>query len=162
MLMNSLPRWLISITDMPLPCQSSISAAAVRNTSSGSTAGPGLKLNTRIGEPLSSARRPRRAENRHYRGLGLGFTTRRRVENVCAPLAGACVGGRCIDRLGGCIDKRETMTNGSAAAWIAGLAAAMLTAAPVALAQTTGANQTQLKRGEYLVTFGGCHDCHSP
>ena len=54
------------------------------------------------------------------------------------------------------------MTNGPVAAWIAGLAAAMLTAAPVALAQTTSANQTQLKRGEYLVTFGGCHDCHSP
>src|SRR6185369_1938346 len=45
---NSLPRWLISITDMPLPCQSSISAAALRSTASGSTAGPALKLNTRI------------------------------------------------------------------------------------------------------------------
>src|SRR5262252_3994512 len=50
--MNSLPRWLISITDMPLPCQSSISAAAVRNTGSGRTAGPGLKLKTRINVPL--------------------------------------------------------------------------------------------------------------
>src|SRR5450432_1540369 len=28
--MNSLPRWLISITDMPLPCQSSISSAQHR------------------------------------------------------------------------------------------------------------------------------------
>ena len=54
------------------------------------------------------------------------------------------------------------MTNRSVAAWIAGLAAAMLAAAPVALAQTPSVNQTQLKRGEYLVTFGGCHDCHSP
>ena len=44
--MNSLPRWLISITDMPLPCQSSISAAALLSTASGSTAGPALKLNT--------------------------------------------------------------------------------------------------------------------
>src|SRR4051812_17374462 len=45
--MNSLPRWLISITDMPLPCQSSISSAACRSTDSGSTAGPALKLKTR-------------------------------------------------------------------------------------------------------------------
>src|SRR5947209_94500 len=46
--MNSLPRWLISITDMPDPCQSSISAAACARTSSGRTAGPALKLNTRV------------------------------------------------------------------------------------------------------------------
>src|SRR3989442_793318 len=46
--MNSLPRWLISITDSPAPCQSSISAAACASTSSGSTAGPALKLNTRV------------------------------------------------------------------------------------------------------------------
>src|SRR4051812_15330003 len=43
--MNSLPRWLISITDSPEPCQSSISAAACASTSSGRTAGPALKLN---------------------------------------------------------------------------------------------------------------------
>src|SRR5437899_2700710 len=46
--MNSLPRWLISITDMPDPCQSSISAAACASTSSGRTAGPALKLKTRV------------------------------------------------------------------------------------------------------------------
>src|SRR5882762_8822262 len=46
--MNSLPRWLISITDMPDPCQSSISAAACSSTSSGRTAGPALKLKTRV------------------------------------------------------------------------------------------------------------------
>src|SRR5262249_51687721 len=40
--------WLISITHMPVPCQSSISAAAVRSTGSGSTAGPGLKLKMRM------------------------------------------------------------------------------------------------------------------
>jgi hypothetical protein len=48
MLMNSLPRWLISITLMPLPCQSSISAAAWRSTGSGRAAGPALKLKTRV------------------------------------------------------------------------------------------------------------------
>src|SRR3989442_907125 len=46
--MNSLPRWLISITDMPEPCQSSISEAACASTSSGRTAGPALKLKTRV------------------------------------------------------------------------------------------------------------------
>src|SRR5437879_3954413 len=46
--MNSFPRWLISITDMPEPCQSSISAAACASTSSGRTAGPALKLKTRV------------------------------------------------------------------------------------------------------------------
>src|SRR5262249_24774555 len=50
---NSLPRWLISMTDMPLPRQSSISAAACRSTSSGSTAGPALKFHTRIGDSCS-------------------------------------------------------------------------------------------------------------
>src|SRR6185369_12124674 len=46
--MNSLPRWLISITDTPEPCQSSISSAAWRSTASGNAAGPGLKLKTRV------------------------------------------------------------------------------------------------------------------
>src|SRR5260221_10276652 len=45
--MNSLPRWLISITHMPVPCQSSISSPARASTSSGSTAGPALKLKMR-------------------------------------------------------------------------------------------------------------------
>ena len=45
--MNSRPRWLISMTPMPLPCQSSISAAACRSTSSGIAAGPAEKLNGR-------------------------------------------------------------------------------------------------------------------
>ena len=50
--MNSLPRWLISITDMPEPCQSSISSAAWRSTDSGRAAGPALKLNTRVMQGL--------------------------------------------------------------------------------------------------------------
>ena len=41
-----------------------------------------------------------------------------------------------------------------------GLASAILIAS-VAAAQNMGA-ASQAKRGEYLVTFGGCHDCHSP
>ena len=42
--MNALPRWLISITLMPVPCQSSISAAACCSTSTGMAAGPAEKL----------------------------------------------------------------------------------------------------------------------
>jgi mono/diheme cytochrome c family protein len=33
--------------------------------------------------------------------------------------------------------------------------------APIAMAQSPSAT-SQVKRGEYLATFGGCHDCHSP
>jgi cytochrome c553 len=29
-------------------------------------------------------------------------------------------------------------------------------------AQSTGASQAQVKRGQYLATFGGCGDCHTP
>src|SRR6185369_11372877 len=45
--MNSFPRWLISITPMPVPCQSSISSPARDRTSAGSIAGPALKLKIR-------------------------------------------------------------------------------------------------------------------
>ena len=45
--MYSLPRCDISITDMPLPCQSSISSRACARTSCGNTAGPALKLKIR-------------------------------------------------------------------------------------------------------------------
>src|SRR5215467_10092722 len=77
--MNSLPRWLISMTDMPLPCQSSISAAAFRNTGSGRAAGPGLKLKTLIEERLTcwllgnkrgAARRPGSNDRSPLLGLG--------------------------------------------------------------------------------------------
>src|SRR5690606_1487148 len=47
MAMNSLPRWLISMTDMPVPCQSRSSSAARASTSAGSIAGPALKLKMR-------------------------------------------------------------------------------------------------------------------
>ena len=46
---NILRRYKVApITPMPLPCQSSISAAASRNTSSGIAAGPGAKLYGRV------------------------------------------------------------------------------------------------------------------
>jgi cytochrome c553 len=42
------------------------------------------------------------------------------------------------------------------------LACVALLAAQLALAQTGGASKEQVKRGEYLVGYGGCDDCHSP
>src|SRR4051812_6835501 len=48
--MNALLRWDTSITDMPLPFQSVISAFAVSKTSRGSVAGPAAKLNTRMNQ----------------------------------------------------------------------------------------------------------------
>jgi hypothetical protein len=39
-------------------------------------------------------------------------------------------------------------------------ATAALVATPCALAQT--ASNQQIKRGEYLVNYGGCGDCHTP
>lgn len=42
------------------------------------------------------------------------------------------------------------------------LAAGCLGAAPLASAQKAGSNAKEVKRGEYLVNFGGCNDCHSP
>ena len=44
---------------------------------------------------------------------------------------------------------------------IATLAAASLAVTPLALGETSAA-ASQIKRGEYLTTFGGCNDCHSP
>src|SRR5580700_6033211 len=49
---KGLLRWLISMTDVPPPCQSSNSSRACSRTSSGSTAGPGEKLKTRTTEIL--------------------------------------------------------------------------------------------------------------
>ncbi|MET0393355.1 MAG: diheme cytochrome c-553 [Chitinophagaceae bacterium] len=49
---------------------------------------------------------------------------------------------------------------------IAALAAAVFSCGQVSgdvKVNTTAGNQEELvKRGEYLVTIGGCHDCHSP
>ena len=90
--MNSLPRWLISITDMPLPCQSSISSAAWRSTGSGSTAGPALKLMTR------DMARLRVRKERRWRGAPTGarrtpmlgaMALRRSRIGAATPAAGA-------------------------------------------------------------------------
>ena len=41
------------------------------------------------------------------------------------------------------------------------IATAALFAPGIALAQSNPADQ-QVKRGEYIVTTAGCHDCHTP
>src|SRR6188768_2159350 len=46
---NSLPRWLISITDMPASCQLTSSHLAFSSTSTGMVAGPAPKLKMRAG-----------------------------------------------------------------------------------------------------------------
>src|SRR5271170_1283532 len=55
MLSNSGERWLISITDMPLPRQSSNSSRMRSSTGSGKAPGPALKLKTRL-ELLSACK----------------------------------------------------------------------------------------------------------
>lgn len=44
------------------------------------------------------------------------------------------------------------------------LAAALLLAAPLGAAETDNAtpDADKIARGKYLVTIGGCHDCHTP
>ena len=39
---------------------------------------------------------------------------------------------------------------------------AALSMSSLALASPPAASSSQVKRGEYLVSFGGCHDCHTP
>src|SRR6476661_2355230 len=84
--MNSLPRWLTSITETPLPFQSSISLAAWRRTGSGRAAGPGLKLKGRGMTPIIEPppRGPPGAAS---------------AEGPPRPLSGRC--GRRLGRLGG-------------------------------------------------------------
>jgi hypothetical protein len=49
--LKSFERWLISITDWPVPFVSVISAAAFSRAGRGSIEGPGEKLKTRIFSP---------------------------------------------------------------------------------------------------------------
>ena len=39
---------------------------------------------------------------------------------------------------------------------------AVLSMSSLALAAPGASQSAQVKRGEYLVSFGGCHDCHTP
>jgi hypothetical protein len=43
-----------------------------------------------------------------------------------------------------------------------GVGLIFLTTSQVALAQTGAAAKKELQRGEYLVGYAGCNDCHSP
>ncbi|HTP47154.1 MAG TPA: diheme cytochrome c-553 [Casimicrobiaceae bacterium] len=45
---------------------------------------------------------------------------------------------------------------------IAALATALVVAVPAVAAEKAGASKAQIKRGEYLVNYGGCNDCHTP
>src|SRR5437870_589621 len=52
---NVFERWLISITDMPMPGSAIRSRCASSSTGSGSTAGPAEKLNTRVAVGMNAA-----------------------------------------------------------------------------------------------------------
>lgn len=49
----------------------------------------------------------------------------------------------------------------TAALWIAGWVFTSLASSQAAVAQTAGAKE-ESQRGEYLVAYGGCNDCHTP
>ena len=78
--MNALPRWLISITDMPLPCQSSSSACMRSSTACGSIAGTGTEVIDALHrqgppypcriEPAAVNRRAHRLAHRQRHRLG--------------------------------------------------------------------------------------------
>src|SRR5437870_748056 len=55
MRMNSAPRWLISMTDMPASCQLTSSHLAFSSTSTGMVAGPAPKLKMRAAGLLPGA-----------------------------------------------------------------------------------------------------------
>src|SRR5215469_4866968 len=65
--MKALPRWLTSMTELPLPCQSSSSSRTCSRTSTGSVAGPEAKLYTRTGA-YRLALRGRRSDIRRLGG----------------------------------------------------------------------------------------------
>jgi hypothetical protein len=54
---------------------------------------------------------------------------------------------------------RQILRHGSI---VGPLLIAALCASATAYAQKGGASGTPQKRGEYLVNYGGCHDCHTP
>src|SRR5258707_7139658 len=98
--MNSLPRWLISITHMPLPRQSSISSPARASTSSGRTAGPALKLKILLMSVQGRALRSR--IHRRDRRLGL-----RAAVAVLPSCAIAAFASRAVAILGAILDARD-------------------------------------------------------
>lgn len=54
------------------------------------------------------------------------------------------------------------MQNNSMAKGIVLFATAVLAVSQDAYAGTGSASKEQLRRGQYLATFGGCNDCHTP
>src|SRR4051812_36838626 len=70
---NSLPRWLISITDMPAVCQLTSSHLAFSSTSTGIVAGPAPKLKMRAAGLIRGAAAIAAS-------FGGGLVARRRIE----------------------------------------------------------------------------------
>src|SRR3954451_5460890 len=74
---NSLPRWLISITDMPASCQLTNSHFAFSSTSTGMVAGPAPKLKMRAAGLMGCGRA----------AFGFAFALRAVSAAVCAVFA---------------------------------------------------------------------------
>src|SRR5690554_2964033 len=72
----SFERWLISMIDMPVPCQSSSSARACSRTASGSAAGPAQKLKARVMESFYSGWLGFGAAPPAFQGLGAQVSRR--------------------------------------------------------------------------------------
>src|SRR4051812_8749325 len=90
------------MTDMPWPCQSSISSRNCSSTASGNAAGPALKLNTRFMDAGISVRM--------RTGQSLSGASRgRAVRTACAYADAGGSSGRCWrTRLGGAIAEHGT------------------------------------------------------
>jgi mono/diheme cytochrome c family protein/uncharacterized protein YjiS (DUF1127 family) len=67
-----------------------------------------------------------------------------------------------LDRLSQSMAKRDTATRLSHVALRLLLVAVTASAVLAILSRTGLAQDAQIKRGQYLVTLGGCNDCHTP
>src|SRR5205823_9181103 len=54
------------------------------------------------------------------------------------------------------------MSNEATLLAILGAAVLLLTASESASAQAASTSKAQVRRGEYLINYGGCNDCHTP
>jgi mono/diheme cytochrome c family protein/uncharacterized protein YjiS (DUF1127 family) len=86
--------------------------------------------------------------------------TRDRLHHVNQTAAHRCVAARCTGKqclTKGCAAGRKPLTTTVSLAFavVAGISVALISASAFA-------QDAQIKRGQYLVTFGGCNDCHTP
>jgi hypothetical protein len=76
--------------------------------------------------------------------------------------AAACLARGLVARLKQLFERENIMRLQWIVRIVASCAAAGLGASHAFSAEMTAASKEQIKRGEYLVNFGGCNDCHTP